>query len=270
MRSKKSNSEDHENTERWLVSYADFITLLFAFFVVMYSISSVSESKYRVLSDTMTEAFKTPPKSSKPIQIGEPAHERHTAGQQPISPVIHQEVTPEQRFEDQMKTISEKVQQVMSPLLDDGMIKVKQDRLWVEVEINTRMLFPSGSAELEPGAIPALSKLAATLKDLPNHIDVEGHTDNVPISNLVFPSNWELSAARSASVVHLFTSAGLDPGRLSAIGYGEFRPLASNDELEGRLRNRRVSVIILAHKDARRMTAVSGEPLSRYQAPNLQ
>lgn len=261
MARRKSITHESENTDRWMVSYADFVTLLFAFFVVMYAISSINEGKYRVLSDTMTEAFKVAPKSPEPIQIGKESKIISSQKQnnkiiEPIKPI---RVLPksERTYEKEMKQIAETVSSAVQPLIDKGLIKVTQDKLWVEIEMNTSILFSSADSELEEEAYPALKALAGVLKTLPNSIDVEGHTDNVPINNELFPSNWELSAARAASVVHLFTRYGVDPRRLSSIGYAEFRPISNNATEEGRLRNRRVKVVILADKNARRIVEIN-------------
>jgi chemotaxis protein MotB len=123
---------------------------------------------------------------------------------------------------------------------------VRRHGLWVEVEIRTDILFPSGVATLSDHAAEIIRQLAATLKPFPNPIRVEGHTDNRPISTRAFPSNWELSSARAASVVHLFTQEGMDPARLAVIGLGEYRPAQSNDTPEGRNANRRVLLIVLS------------------------
>lgn len=255
-RRRRSRVEDTDNHDRWLISYADFITLLFAFFVVMYAISSVNEGKYRVLSDTLVNAFSTPPKSTKPIQIGKPekqvapAEEKIEAISKP--PLLIK--TPKPSIsEKRMQQIAQRVQDAMQPLIDKGLISIDHNKLWVEVEMNTSILFDSGSSELENDGTPPLIELSKILRTLPNHIDVEGHTDNLPISTSVFPSNWELSAARAASVVHLFSKNGVVPERLAAIGFGEFRPKVSNSSLLGRRTNRRVVVVILADKHARRM-----------------
>ncbi len=257
MARRLSISHECENTDRWMVSYADFVTLLFAFFVVMYAISSVNEGKYRVLSDTMNEAFKVPPKSPDPIQIGKESKviSSTKAATDQIKPI---KILPksERSYEYEMKQIAEAVSKSVQPLIDNGLIKVTQNKLWVEIEMNTNILFSSADSELNEQALPALKLLAGVLKTLPNSIDVEGHTDNVPINNDQFPSNWELSAARAASVVHLFTRYGVDPKRLSSIGYAEFRPISSNQTDEGRLKNRRVKVVILADKNARRIAEI--------------
>ena len=257
MSRRKRPQDDHENTERWLVSYADFITLLFAFFVVMYSMSSVNEGKYRVLSDTMVEAFKTPPKSPSPIQIGEPTKAiQPDHGKVKKPEIIKLKPKESVSADESMKKIAKDIKQSLKPLVDQGLIKVDQDKLWVTIEMKSNILFSSGSAELEDEAQPVLRQLSNTLSKLPNHIDVEGHTDNLPISTEIFRSNWELSAARAASVVHLFSRYGVKPSRLTAIGYGEYRPITENNTSAGRLKNRRVAVVILADKNARRMLEI--------------
>jgi len=257
MARRKPISHESDNTDRWMVSYADFVTLLFAFFVVMYAMSSVNEGKYRVLADTMNEAFKVAPKSPDPIQIGKENKVVSSAEStktiiKPIKVLPKSQRTYEREMQQLAKTVSKSVQ----PLIDQGLIKVTKHDLWVEIEMNSKILFSSADSELEDEAFPALKALAEVLKKLPNSIDVEGHTDNVPIQNELFPSNWELSASRAASVVHLFTRYGVDPRRMSSIGYAEFRPVASNATSEGRLRNRRVKIVILADKNARRIVEI--------------
>jgi chemotaxis protein MotB len=255
---RKRGIVENDNVDRWLVSYADFITLLFAFFVVMYAISSVNDGKYRVLSDTLVEAFKTPPKSLQPVQVGKPLE-----GQSPTSantigvpkPIRVEPPTAKQP-QHHMVQIANRIKRNLQPLIDKQFIKVTSNKLWVVVEINTSILFSSASAELEPEAYDPLKKLAGMLTRIPNYIDVEGYTDNLPISNSVYPSNWELSAARAASVVQLFIKTGIDPDHLSVIGYGQYRPIASNTTIAGRRQNRRVRVVILADKNARRMQEI--------------
>jgi chemotaxis protein MotB len=274
---RKKRTEEHENHERWLVSYADFITLLFAFFVVMYSISSVNEGKYRVLSDAIVAAFRHPARTLEPIQIGE-LMRAPMQSDKPFEhdkPVIQlfkvpfpdkpveersqekQQAKPETQSEDNQtldatsQHLAESIEAAMADLVKDGLIEVRRDKRWIEVEIKSSILFSSGNAELSTQSEPVLRQLAETLRPLGNIIHVEGFTDNVPINNFEYRSNWELSAARSASVVHLFTRLGIDPQRMAAIGYGEFRPVDSNDTPEGRARNRRVVLVIMSGADAR-------------------
>ena len=275
---RKKRTEEHENHERWLVSYADFITLLFAFFVVMYSISSINEGKYRVLSDSIIAAFRNPARSLEPIQVGDllrtpvqtdkpidpqkpvielfkvpfpdkPVPERIDEENKQTPPEPPEEVQPV--LDEASQKLADTIEQAMSELMDQGLIEVRRDRRWIEVEIKSSILFDSGNAELSPQATPVLRQLAETLTPLHNIIHVEGFTDNVPINNFEYRSNWELSAARAASVVHLFTRLGIDPERMAAIGYGEYRPVDSNDTPEGRARNRRVVLVIMSGADAR-------------------
>ena len=144
------------------------------------------------------------------------------------------------------------------------MITVRRTELWIEVEINSDILFTPASARLDPVAQDTLGTLAEVLTDVPNMLRVEGHTDNLPIATAQFPSNWELSAARAASVVHLFARQGIAPGRLAMVGYGEFRPREDNNDINGRNRNRRVMVVILADSD--NPVDALGEQLLSHQA----
>jgi len=137
------------------------------------------------------------------------------------------------------------VQNAMQALIDAKLVTVRRENMWLEIEINTDILFPSGAGAFAAQAAPVLDKLAEVLKPFPNPIRVEGHTDNRPIRTQSFPSNWELSAARAASVVHEFTQAGIDPLRLEIVGFGEFHPRQPNDSVEGRNANRRVAILVL-------------------------
>jgi len=269
---RKKQPEEHENHERWLVSYADFITLLFAFFVVMYSMSSVNEGKYRVLSDSMSAAFRPTSRSLNPIQIGELVRAMpdqfpviiETPRRPQIIPlipgirpelVIVEEVTEDSieglsnvdgEDSGQLQSLGNELADILDTLIEEQDIEVRENDLWLEVEISSNILFPSGSADLSLEAMDILTTIGNLLSGYPNPITVEGFTDNQPIRNSIFPSNWELSSARAASVVRLFDSAGVNPGRMSSVGYGEFRPKTDNDSEDGRARNRRVVIIIMA------------------------
>ncbi len=268
---------EHENHERWLVSYADFITLLFAFFVVMYSISSVNEGKYRVLSDTLTDAFMTTAQSLEPIQVGEEVRTPDPVAGEYAAPDPGQGVDqtpqsqqPEPQPQPALETptlsqIATRLQQAMKEFIAKDLVKVTKTDRGVEVEMNSRMLFKSGSARLAASVLQPLRKVARILRPLPNEIRVEGHTDNVPINTPAFPSNWELSAARAASVVQFLTRLGVPPERLAAIGYGEFRPKADNNTEEGRQANRRVSIIIMATPHERAAGEIGAAPERRVQ-----
>lgn len=241
MARRRKREEEHENHERWLVSYADFITLLFAFFVVMYAVSSVNEGKYRVLSDSIVSAF------ARETPLPAPTSERE--GQQlPLSlPIQRQRAEAETKRErEQMTDIGRELIETLSPLISEGKVRVMQTSRGVNVEINASVLFAQGEARLSGQYGQVLKAVANVLKDGQHAIRVEGHTDNVPISTASFPSNWELSAARASSVVRLFADSGIDESRLVAVGHGSTRPVASNDTAEGRTRNRRVQLLVLS------------------------
>jgi chemotaxis protein MotB len=253
---RKKKHEDHVNHEAWAIPYGDLVTLLFALFTVMYAMSSVNEGKFRVLSDAMIAAFNGAPKSMRPLNMGEP--EPGKGGEKPLvgitptalikikgqdSPL--QMPTVRSDIPGSLIRMEREVQEAMRALIDAKLITVKRESMWLEIEINTDILFPSGSGAFSSSAEPILDKLAEVLKPFPNPIRVEGHTDDRPIRTSAFPSNWELSAARAASVVHQFTKEGIDPLRLEIVGFGEFHPRQPNASAEGRNANRRVAVLVL-------------------------
>src|ERR1700720_2283007 len=255
---RKKKHEEHVNAEAWAIPYGDLVTLLFALFTVMYAMSSVNEGKFRVLSDAMIAAFNGAPKSMQPVNIGEP--EQGKGGDKPlvgitptalikvkVQPIVPSPapIVPVQDASGSLIRMERQVQDAMRALIDAKLITVRRENMWLEIEINTDILFPSGSGAFSTAAEPVLDKLAEVLKPFPNPIRVEGHTDDRPIRTAAFPSNWELSAARAASVVHQFTRQGIDPLRLEIVGFGEFHPRQPNDTNEGRNANRRVVVLVL-------------------------
>jgi chemotaxis protein MotB len=237
--------EEHENHERWLVSYADFITLLFAFFVVMYAISQVNEGKYRILSDSIQSAFRTVPGATSGA-----SPEVNPSAPRPITIPIRRNLpsikTDERQTvkREKLKTIAQDITQALAPLVDKGQVKVTEGALGITVDINASVLFAPGDANLNLEAQRALFAVAQVLAPSEFPIVVEGHTDTTPIATTVFPSNWELSGSRASSVVKLFMSAGVDGRRLSAIGYADQRPVADNATPDGRQANRRVAITI--------------------------
>lgn len=279
---RKKKHEEHENHERWLVSYADFITLLFAFFVVMYSMSSVNEGKYRVLSDSMVAAFTQTTRSLTPIQVGEIARSPISTIQ-PIREVpeainISTPVVQLRNFPDvivdpdyqqpepgasasvtrQINEIAGGIEQGFEELIAEDQVSIRKSPFWLEVVFNSNILFASASADLSAGAATELEKLGALLLTYPNQISVEGFTDNVPIVSPVFPSNWELSSARAAAVVRLFEDYGISPDRLTSVGFGENRPVSDNSTESGRADNRRVVIVIMADLDNESRAGIAG------------
>ena len=264
---RRRQEEEHENHERWVISYADFITLLFAFFVVMYSISSVNEGKYKVLSDSLVSVFHAQSRTIDPVTVGQ--HQTRASNDQLIQLPVPGDYPSKEDYKysiegifDDVKThsirqgkntdnqvdyltkISDKLAFALQQQMDAKEIQIKDNGEWVEVNIQASVLFPSGSSTLSPQAMEILGKVAAILKSSDNPIHVEGYTDNVPIETAQFPSNWELSAARAASVVRLFQEDNIAPERMAAVGYGEYHPVADNNTEEGRARNRRIALVI--------------------------
>ena len=284
--------EEHTNHEAWAIPYGDLVTLLLAFFVVMYAISSVNAGKYRVLSDSLFAAFRGTPRTMDPIQVGQT---QTGSGSELESAVIQSQLQGRQHStlapvpveggnkasglaptanhvaaSDKaaaagasaaaLAQVADEVARAMDDLVKQNMVVVRRSEYWIEVEIKTDILFPSGSAQLAPYAIDVIQRLGGALAPFPNSIRVEGHTDNKPIKTIAFYSNWELSAARAGSVVRVLQSRGVAPDRLAVIGYGEQRPVQSNDTDQGRNANRRVVVVILS-TELQRQKAPADQPL---------
>ncbi|MFP3977974.1 MULTISPECIES: flagellar motor protein MotD [Marinobacter] len=253
MRRRRQPQDDLHNKERWLISYADFITLLFAFFVVMYSVSSVNEGKYKVLSETLTGVFNAPQRSFQPIEIGDQTPRPET---QPSEDVIPPAVTEAPRNSEQdtqarteaLRTMADQLAIEFDELIDRGVVTLEVNDRWLSLNLPDSLLFGSGDAEPHYDAFDVMDKVARVLRNRDNAVKVEGFTDNQPIRTSRFPSNWELSTARAAAVVRMLSMEGIEPERLAAIGYGEHQPLARNDTEEGRRRNRRV--VLLISRDA--------------------
>jgi chemotaxis protein MotB len=282
MARRPKRHEDHTNHEAWAIPYGDLITLLLAFFVVMYALSSVNEGKYRVLSDSLYAAFRGTPRTLEPVQVGE---KQVGSGADIRTSIVQQDVLqgqPRQLLmplpmklpletikiattahsaelakqattaDESLAHVASEVERAMAEQVKNNVVVVRRSDLWIEVEIRTDILFTSGRAQLSPTAVAVLQQLAGVLAPLPNGVRVEGHTDNVPIRTASFYSNWELSAARAGSVVRVLSGAGVAPNRLAVVGFGDQHPLQSNDTAQGRNANRRVVVVILSADPAHR------------------
>lgn len=233
--SRKKKPEEHENHERWLVSYADFITLLFAFFVVMYSVSSVNEGKFRAAADAISQAFHpVVALSASPIRI-DPK----------ITSQLPNIINPD------FKTY-QKIQEAMKEAGDWGdKVKVSMDKRGVVIRVAETVIFDTGKADIRPEALDIMKKVGGILAGLNNQVRVEGHTDNIPIKTARYPSNWELSTDRAAVIVKYFINdSNMDPTLLSAAGYAHYKPLDTNDTPDGRAKNRRVDIVILNDQEA--------------------
>ncbi|MGZ8380731.1 MAG: flagellar motor protein MotB [Nitrospira sp.] len=232
----KRKHEEHENHERWLVSYADFITLLFAFFVVMYSISSVNVGKYRTVSESIKAALNpivSPPSSPTPLALST----SKAALTAPDSPGSKEFAIRKLRI--LVKGIKASPQLAMVRITE----KVNGD---IVITIPDQLLFNSGEAAVRPEALRFLEGLGTAILELNRHTRIEGHTDNVPIRTALFPSNWELSSTRAVMVVRVLSELyGVPADHLAAVGHAETRPLTANADAEQRAKNRRVEVVIL-------------------------
>lgn len=243
----RRTDDEHENHERWLVSYADFITLLFAFFVVMYAISQVNEGKYRVLSDTLSSAFRRVPGSESGAQVTVSPNVQIpiiNPNRRPPSIIKNDQATRAKK--EKLRNVARDINSALAPLVKEGKVRITEGALGVTVDINASVLFEPGDAQLDPRAVEALTAVAQVLAPTEFPVIVEGHTDNTPINTPFFPSNWELSGVRASAVVRLFVDNGVDPRRLTATGYADQRPVDDNASPEGRARNRRVAITIEA------------------------
>lgn len=265
-----SLTEDEGNADRWIVSYADFITLLFAFFVVMYSISSVNDGKFRVLAELLPEVFNDGGETS---EVLDSAVAIDLGGRtiESLRNLATLESVVDERSEDLMAdaapltidenaSVEERVNQALEPLIDIEGVNVRDGQQWVEVELPNELLFASGATQLSPQALPVLQRMAESLEGVDSPVRVEGFTDNVPIRGGLISSNWQLSAVRAAAVVEQFTRSGIDPMQMSAVGYGEFYPVTDNTTDAGRAKNRRVVIAIAKHDDL-----IGGKPITRTQ-----
>jgi chemotaxis protein MotB len=256
MAKKRGHAEEHENLERWLVSYADFMTLLFATFVVLYALSQIDLAKFKELQVSLQRAFS----GQNVIQGGEGVMEQQdttsvmTPGQTedsaPLPPIFDyiKSQMEQGSFENAKKEI-EKLQKENPSELEGVDVKVNERGL-VFTFVDS-LLFDSGSAQIKKAGISALTKVGNIIeaKFSKRTIRVEGHTDNIPIKSALYPSNWELSSARAASIIRFLTNSfGLSRDKFSAVGYAETIPVAPNLTEEGRKKNRRVEIIVLRDK----------------------
>ncbi|MBI5634129.1 MAG: OmpA family protein [Nitrospirae bacterium] len=222
---RKKRIEDQDNPDRWVVSYADFVTLLFAFFTTMYAISQVDAGKLKMFTGSMKSAFR-----SEDARTVKPVIE----GIVPVAP--------------EMISVEEELRRSVAALQAKDDMEISRDERGVILSIGDNVLFDVGKAGLRQEASASLGAVASLLKKLPNNVIVEGHTDNIPITDTHarYASNWELSTARATSVLsYLLTAYNLPPERFAAAGYAEFRPKATNATSDGRIKNRRVDIIIL-------------------------
>ena len=250
MSKKAPEPEKPENHERWIVSYADMLTLLFALFVVLYATGDPNAQKLKEVRTSIDQAFSIGVKSGD-------------SGATPVFSSSAGGVTPS------INAIKSRAMIDLSARLNgyaeskglDNKIQVKSDATSITITLADNLLFSSASADLKPGSQDVLGEVASVLKDIPNQIRIEGHTDNVPISNPEFASNWELSAARASQVLRfLAEQGGLTASKLSLAGFADTRPVADNSTAEGRALNRRAEIVIVypTQEDLQRILSANG------------
>jgi len=267
MSRKREHEAEKDNGDRWLLTYSDLITLLMIFFVVLYSMSKVDAQRFAAVAESLNKAlgggtpakielavspvgpslFQTGTPSSKTTVPGNGTDPNNTAHTKPDA-----SANASQGNGDTEKMTIDAIKAKLDKFAADNgiqstLVTTIEERGLV-VSIQETLLFESGSADITARARDILEKISTVLAVAPNQIKVEGHTDNLPINTAKFPSNWELSVIRSTNVVHILQHDGISPDRLSAAGYGEFRPISSNDTDAGRGKNRRIDLIILRTK----------------------
>lgn len=249
----------HVNHERWMVSFADFMTLLFALFVVLFAISAVDEKKLEQVSESMEQAFGVMQPQGPQILDGHPEVVR------PIPPIVPPAQAPDTPAGTAQKELVGRLEKVLNQTQKlAAAVQLRRESRGVVIQLKDSGIFDSGSAALRPELLNELKQVVRELESLNQPLRIEGHTDNVPVRGGGYASNWELSAARATSVLQFFLAQSrLSPEQMSVAGYGEYRPIAPNTTAQGRARNRRVDIVILNPQ------ALENEPVSTESGPSL-
>jgi chemotaxis protein MotB len=260
---RKKKAPEHENHERWLISYADFITLLFAFFVVMFASSQTDKHKAQEMSEAVKAALDGQNVRAKVTAILGGTIDNTGQGSAQMHGPGGTQQSSEARKDEKMAELLPSLKVLSDELkkeIDEGKIEISMQPRGMVVSFTQAALFPSGQDAISPDAYGALEKVAAAIDKIPNPVRLEGHTDSVPINTPRFHSNWELSSARSIALLELFRDKFNVPReRMSIAAYADNAPLASNDTEEGRARNRRVDIVVLNEQG---MVAEPGKALN--------
>jgi chemotaxis protein MotB len=276
---RRPSEQKPQNHERWVISYADFTTLLLATFVVMYAVSSINSSKFQMMAEAFSTAFMgeevkiqssgmaaahKAPFDNMPSPVHTPVITREVQVKN-LPPALRQHV---ERQTERLNEAYEKLTALLSGMIRNGEVRVSLQSIGVVIDINAVVLFDSAQAELTTKALGLIEQVATVLKSLNYRIQINGFTDNAQIHSAQFDSNWDLSSARAISVVKRFVLDGIDPALLVGAGYGEYHPVASNDTSEGRAMNRRVSIVVVSPFEGQDIlqTPVIGEPQQRNPA----
>jgi chemotaxis protein MotB len=266
---KERRRRGHINHERWLVSYADFITLLFAFFVVLYAFARADQKKQVEVTAAIDTAFRSlgvmgdlPRGPAKPSKIAAPEHLSA-----PAATVKSDTPQSAGQVKADLERIQRELEQRLSSQIAQHTVALEMGRDGLVISLREAGFFTSGSAAPRPETLPTLRQVAASLNGAPYDIRVEGHTDNAPMHNREFDSNWELSSVRATRIARLFLGLkAIPPDRLSAAGYAEFHPIAANSTADGRAQNRRVDLVVMPRTNIDYSTAASLNPTSDSSA----
>lgn len=243
---RKRDHRGHVSQERWLISYADFITLLFALFVVLFAFARADQKKQTEVKAAIDTAFKSMGVFS--LTGFRPNSAKKDTGEVPAAPVtviMAEEKLSPTRVKQDLESIDRELQEKLAGPVAQHTIVIKMGRNGLVISLREAGFFNSGSATPRSEAIPALRQIAASLGNSGYDVRVEGHTDNVPIQTEQFQSNWELSSARATRIARLLLEVGtINPERVSAAGFAEFHPVDTNDTAAGRANNRRVDLVI--------------------------
>ncbi len=248
MMRRRERRHTHGSHERWLVSYADFITLLFAFFVVLYASSKADQKKQQQVAQAIDSAFHKlgvfPVMGGKQANLeGISAISREQA--EPLNLMMREDVVAPAKVKQDLTEVQKRLERVLSDEIAQHTVSIHMGKDGLVISLREAGFFSSGSATPHPGTLPILRQIAEALGQTPYDMRIEGHTDNVPIHNEEFDSNWELSAARATRITRIFLATGLIRAeRISAAGFAEFHPVTTNETAVGRGENRRVDLVV--------------------------
>jgi chemotaxis protein MotB len=246
---RRERRRSHVNHERWLVSYADFITLLFAFFVVLYASSKADQKKQAQVSQAINSAFASlgvfPDAGSDISSLKNVSVISNKDTTSSKNLVMGEDIASPAQVKEDLARVQKELEKMLASEITDGTVGIQMGKDGLVVSLREAGFFSSGSAAPHAGTLPVLKELAQVLGETPYDLRIEGHTDNIPIHNQEFDSNWELSSSRATHIARVFLATkSIAPERLSASGYAEFHPVASNDTADGRAENRRVDLVV--------------------------
>ncbi len=267
---KRQPDKSGASHDRWLVSYADFITLMFAFFVLMYASAEANQNKVEKVAESVRRALQEGRMNSVIVGLLGASREAAVATALQHSPSPPQQPSrPDRKTGDgrltELLPSLKKLEKDLHPEIASGQLAISMESRGLVISLRQAAYFPSGEDTIDPAMYPSLRKVADAVRDMANPIRFEGHTDSIPISNSRFRSNWDLSAARSIAMLELFASNfGIATGRLAVVGYADTSPIDDNTTLEGRAKNRRVDIVVLNESGAR------SEPIKRLNVNTVK